>query len=167
MKIFAFVVPMLMLQGCSSAPPRHVQTTENTLQSVAKADALTLSAGDYKVVIETQLVDIKPELSGYWGVATDKSLIIAKARLFYRGEESRFPRSAYADLANIREPSLVTTSAGCELRLQGGDASEAYTCVLTFSDGSLVRRVVRWNIKPESDYEVTEYHQSNDPFGMD
>lgn len=167
MRIFTLVVPILMLQGCSSELPRAVQTTENTLQSVDKADALTLSAGDYKVVLKTQFVETKQELSGYWGVAKDKSLIIANARLFYRGEECRFPRSAYADLANMREPSLATTATGCELRLRGGDASEAYACILTFKDGNLVKRVVRWNIKPESDYEITEYHQSNDPFEMD
>jgi len=54
-------------------------------------------------------------------------------------------RSAYSDLADVREAVLKTSATGFTLVLHGGETGTGYTARLRFQNGYLVERTVSHN----------------------
>ena len=84
---------------------------------------------------------------------------IAEVRVKHAGRDVAVPRSAYADLTNVRSASIEGAPNGFDLVINGGQSAASFVATLTFRNGALVKRTVASRLFPDNAYETTTYHQ--------
>lgn len=93
----------------------------------------------------------------FWGGWDGKQKIIGNIEAKYHGTAIAVPRSSYCDIANVNSVRLTEKKGGARLEIEGGDASTAYHCLLTFKLDSLIARKICDGEFPDHFFEQTTY----------
>lgn len=118
----------------------------------------TLKSGDlvisYSIRLEVPAVPC-------WGFdSQSKKRPLAKfnsVSVKFKNVSCLFPASAFLDLTAIREVKIGREKEQAVVTIQGGDAATGYTCKWVFSNGQIVKRIVRDSEFPENFWEETKY----------
>jgi len=93
-----------------------------------------------------------------WGAEETKPKIIIKhVKAWWGKKEISIPLSAYMDLANPNDASLIKSGSEIHLIIKGGDASTSYKAVLIFERGLIRSRKVQHGEFPDDAWEETKY----------
>ena len=127
-----------------------------------KLDIKTFRAGGSKVGYTVMIKEVKmiiPDESyvQWWGSDGDPCFRVDKLRIFKGKSEFVVPRSAFPDLTNVGELSILKVKGGCEIHISGGDASTSYDAVISVHGEDVTKRVVRAGEFPENWFETTIY----------
>jgi hypothetical protein len=102
--------------------------------------------------------------SWHWGAEDEcPRSLLAGLDVRWRKHALFTPRSAFADLAQVRRLEVVSRETGFDVRIEGGDAAVGYVALLEYrrhsrgSDMQIARRIVRHSEFPEEVWEETKY----------
>ncbi len=119
---------------------------------------LSATGNGYRVVALTERLSFAQtaEAASWWGSTDRHPKVVKSVRITHGAVSITVPRSAFADLANVSKVWVSATKRGCIITLQGGDAAESYTAVISIRDNLVVERKVTSDEEP-GDREETRY----------
>lgn len=135
---------------------------------LSPARRLSVAQGGYRV--ELSLISLHgpnaDEMIGWGGddPAIPSGLpqnLVGGLKVWRRGRPVMVPRSSFSDLGNVHLLNLFPTRNGLKIKIEGGDASTAYTAYLRIAADRVVERRVEDSEEADYDYEVTRYVSKN------
>jgi hypothetical protein len=112
------------------------------------------------VISQSKIADSYPYKDALlWGgdVGELPRTVMTGIRIDYGGEAVFVPASAFCDLGDVRQASLVPATRGFVLHLHGGDTAASYDATLRFDHGSITSRTVRLREFPDQRWEKTTF----------
>lgn len=94
----------------------------------------------------------------WWGgFDAGQTNIVSSVKILFGKKPVYVPRSAYADLANVRKLGIRKLAKGCLIQMAGGDADSSFKATYTVVADRLVKRHVESGEFPEQNHEETTY----------
>jgi len=97
----------------------------------------------------------------WWGVIDDglttPKIIVSAIDVWVGRKKLHVPLSAFADLSEPTEVSVVCTAQGLTVTLRGGDAAASYEAMLVFEQSLIRSRKVAHMEFPDEAWEETNY----------
>jgi len=155
MKVF-FVVALVGLCLASSSDDRFTGMGNEVPKPI------TLKKGGYVVTIIQRKGDPRVDSGMYQGYYC--GVVVKDIQVAYKGVKCEMPRSLFADLATIHDPSLKVKGKVAELRFGGSDAGEGYDCWIKLVEGAPTMRIIKHG---ESHQWLEELRYNNAPISFD
>ncbi|CAN5685873.1 hypothetical protein BH11ARM2_BH11ARM2_09700 [soil metagenome] len=150
-------------QTAKSSPATH---TPVRLEGphYGKVVRLRRTCGPYQIVLDLQKITSigEDEANSWWG-GPDFEFnripfqIVRSLQIFRNGNGIEVPRSAYADLSAVNELTVKKYRNGCNIMIQGSDASQGYDAVIRVRGGDVTERSVAAGEFPDNWNERTKY----------
>lgn len=115
---------------------------------------------DVSVILSTRSIRTKALLGERFVEGQYPEIVrtVTELKIFVEGQRLFVPRSTFADLVDVRKADITFVARRGVLRIQGGDASEAFEVKIEFDKSAVRRRALFDSMNPKTPLQETNYY---------
>lgn len=156
---FKFLLCLLVLETFSVAPSNAAEKGITFLATAGTTVSLVEGRSQVKVTFHPTLISGAAIVKGEGGCSSSgaERAFLKSVEISVNDRALFVPRSAYADLVDLREATVRNDGKAFILTLSGGDAADSYYAQIFFDGKGVNRKKLFSSLDPDKPTEETRY----------